>query len=169
MIMATHYHTSLDHQFEMVSRLIQTAQRSVPLALLVASIASSPALVLGFSTTANNPRSMRSNLALNSESRPSNSFNPFRMVGDMASGLLGGDSLQDQPTVDKAIVSMESAGSLQSWTTIRSTLESKMETDIERNFRANLKKGYGEGSPLHKIRLFDESNKEEDIRVTFYR
>ena len=167
--MATHYHTSLDHQFEMVSRLIQTAQRSVPLALLVASIASSPALVLGFSTTAYNPRSMRSDLALNSESRPSNSFNPFRMVGDMASGLLGGDSLQDQPTVNKAIVAMESAGSLQSWATIRSTLESKMETDIERNFRANLKKGYGEGSPLHKIRLFDESNKEEDIRVTFYR
>ena len=91
------------------------------------------------------------------------------MVGDMASGLLGGDSLQDQPTVNKAIVAMESAGSLQSWATIRSTLESKMETDIERNFRANLKKGYGEGSPLHKIRLFDESNKEEDIRVTFYR
>ncbi|KAL7568514.1 hypothetical protein ACA910_002634 [Epithemia clementina (nom. ined.)] len=58
---------------------------------------------------------------------------------------------------------------LQSWSEIRTRLETLMETDEERNFRKNLAKGYGIGSPLHKVRLYNESNKEEDIRVTFYR
>ena len=59
--------------------------------------------------------------------------------------------------------------SLVDWDTIRSQLESKMITDEERHFRTNLDKGYGVASPLHKVRLFDKSNEEKDIRVTFYR
>ena len=106
-------------------------------------------------------------------SRPSNTFNPFRMVGDVASGLLGslgvGD-MESKPQVEKAIVSMlSSSGDLLSWKDIRQNLEQAMETEEERNFRTNLPMGYGVGSPLHKIRLYDESNQEEDILVTFYR
>ena len=56
-----------------------------------------------------------------------------------------------------------------SWDQIRSTLESKQTSDEERNFRKNLEKGYGIASPLHKLRLFDESNREEDVRVTLFR
>lgn len=44
-----------------------------------------------------------------------------------------------------------------------------MQTPEERAFRGDLVHGYGVASPLHKVRLYDESNKEEDIRVTFYR
>ena len=51
---------------------------------------------------------------------------------------------------------------------IRSQLES-VQTPEERKFRDNLVKGYGEGSPMNKVRLYDESNQEKDIRVTFYR
>jgi len=51
---------------------------------------------------------------------------------------------------------------------IQSSLESKQTTE-ERKFRSNLQKGYGAASPLHKIRLFDESNNEDDVRVTLYR
>ena len=51
---------------------------------------------------------------------------------------------------------------------VRSSLESK-QTAEERKFRSNLHKGYGTASPLHKLRLFDESNNEDDVRVTLYR
>lgn len=51
---------------------------------------------------------------------------------------------------------------------IRSSLEAKQTTE-ERKFRSNLKNGYGVASPLHKLRLFDESNSENDVRVTLYR
>eukprot|EP00569_Conticribra_weissflogii_P003695 CAMPEP_0171328628 /NCGR_PEP_ID=MMETSP0878-20121228/761_1 /TAXON_ID=67004 /ORGANISM="Thalassiosira weissflogii, Strain CCMP1336" /LENGTH=572 /DNA_ID=CAMNT_0011828489 /DNA_START=51 /DNA_END=1769 /DNA_ORIENTATION=+ len=56
-----------------------------------------------------------------------------------------------------------------SWDTIRSVLANKQTTDDERFFRQNLEKGYGMASPLHSLRLFDESNKEEDVRVTLFR
>jgi len=61
-----------------------------------------------------------------------------------------------------------SSNGIGSWDDIRSTLESKQTPD-ERNFRSNLSKGYGKPSPLHKLRLFDESNNEEDVRVTLFR
>ena len=61
-----------------------------------------------------------------------------------------------------------SSHNIGSWDDIRSSLESK-QTPEERNFRSSLGKGYGKPSPLHKLRLFDESNKEEDVRVTLYR
>lgn len=83
------------------------------------------------------------------------------MIGSMFGG---GGGLSANPSVDKAI---QDSG-IESWENIRKILETK-QTKEERDFRKNLAKGYGEGSPLHKIRLFDESNKEEDIRVTFYR
>jgi hypothetical protein len=55
-----------------------------------------------------------------------------------------------------------------SWSTIRENL-STLQTPEERAFRDNLKFGYGVGSPLHKIRLYNDHNKEEDIQVIFYR
>lgn len=55
-----------------------------------------------------------------------------------------------------------------SWNDIRSDLESK-QTGEEKAFRSNVEKGIGRASPLNKIRLYDETNQEKDIRVTFYR
>ena len=98
-------------------------------------------------------------------SKKAGSFNPFAsFVGDMADSLMG-NSVSANPQVDQAIAKISSS----SWDDIRTLLESQMKTDDEKFFRANLEKGYGVASPLHKVRLFDESNKEEDIRVTFYR
>ena len=82
------------------------------------------------------------------------------MMGDMASSLMGGRNLQRNAEVEKAL------STVPAWTEIRALLELKMASDVERNFRSNLPKGYGPASPLHKIRLYDESNKEKDIRVT---
>lgn len=70
--------------------------------------------------------------------------------------------------VQSLVSDVLSANNVGSWDDIRSTLESK-QTPEERNFRSNLAKGYGKPSPLHKLRLFDESNKEEDVRVTLFR
>jgi hypothetical protein len=55
-----------------------------------------------------------------------------------------------------------------SWEEIRSILESK-QTSEERQFRNNLPTGVGVGSPLHRLRLFEEGNREEDVRVTLFR
>jgi glutathione S-transferase len=102
-------------------------------------------------------------LFLSSENK--SAFNPFNMVGDIASSLLG--KAASNTAVEKALLSSSSPPD---WVSIRKELENQMETEEERNFRKNLVKGYGvAGSPLHKVRLYDESNKEEDIRVTFYR
>ena len=89
------------------------------------------------------------------------------MVGDVATNIFGGEGVESKEAVDQAVSAL-----VQDWTweKIRQVLESRMETDEERNFRTHLAKGYGTvGSPLHKVRLFDETNKEEDIRVIFYR
>jgi hypothetical protein len=101
-----------------------------------------------------------------SRNKPSNTFNPFRMVGDMASNVFGSSSVSSNPNVETAVTAIVQDIT---WDTIRQQLEQQMESEDERQFRKNLFKGYGIGSPLHKIRLFDESNKEEDIRVVFYR
>jgi glutathione S-transferase len=96
-----------------------------------------------------------------SSSDNKNTFNPFKS--------LMGKSANKNTAAEKALSSL-SPSSLPDWESIRKQLENQMETDEERNFRSNLAKGYGvAGSPLHKNRLYDESNKEEDIRVTFYR
>ena len=54
------------------------------------------------------------------------------------------------------------------WEDIRGKLES-MQTDQEKQFRNDVDRGIGKASPLNKIRLFDESNTENDVRVVFYR
>jgi len=104
---------------------------------------------------------------LRAEKRPGNPLQT--LIGDMASSLAssisgGGVSNSNLAELDSNLKSTVSS----SWEDIRSDLESKQTPD-ERAFRSNVKKGIGPASPLHKIRLFDESNKEEDIRVTLYR
>jgi len=98
--------------------------------------------------------------------------NPFSsMIGDVAKSLFGGDAKVDQSTADKVNAVAEKSGTAgKTWSEIKDQLASQQTSDEERKFRENLEKGYGiEGSPMHKVRLFDESNKEEDIAVTFYR
>ena len=75
---------------------------------------------------------------------------------------------QDELGKIEALVDSSLKNKVESWDDIASTLHSK-QTEEERQFRTNLANGYGRGSPLHKLRLFDESNKREDVRVTFYR
>ena len=95
-----------------------------------------------------------------------NSKNPFTsFVGDVANSIMGGNTVDSKPQVDAAV----QKASKTSWDELREVLSSQMSTEEERNFRQNLAKGYGPASPLHKVRLYDETNKEEDIRVTFYR
>ena len=91
--------------------------------------------------------------------------NPFTsLIGDLASTFSkSGNTAQGNPELDSSLQNMCSG-----WSEIQAVLKSK-QTPEELAFRDNLKLGYGEGSPLHKVRLYDESNKEEDIRVTFYR
>ena len=96
--------------------------------------------------------------------------NPFSsMIGDVASSLFGGGAKGgDQKDADQVDAALQTTSS-KTWSEIKDQLASQQTTDEERNFRKNLEKGYGVGSPMHKIRLFDESNKEEDVAVTFYR
>lgn len=151
----------------MVTTQNRVSQRLMGLlATLALSLFRPPALVHGFA--ARIPAAIgrtailsTSGLYLSSDSN-TNPFSSF--IGDMASSLLG-KTLASVPGVDKSLSDIDSP----SWDDIRSLLESQMETDEERLFRQNLENGYGIGSPLHKVRLYDESNKEQDIRVTFYR
>lgn len=93
------------------------------------------------------------------------SGNPLDIVSSFFSQS---PSLTDKAmSVNVALSSTLSA--VPDWNKVRSHLESQMTSEDERNFRSNLVKGYGVGSPLHKLRLFDESNKEQDVRVIFYR
>ena len=102
--------------------------------------------------------------------------NPLKSIfGSMASSI---SNIQQQgmtPLSSDRIVQLRSqtdqilsSHSIGSWDDIRGTLYD-MQTPDERNFRSNLEKGYGQPSPLHKLRLFDESNNEEDVRVTLFR
>jgi len=88
------------------------------------------------------------------------------IFGDMASSLLSSGS-EKGGTNSKLDSALKDSFDI-SWLDIGNDLEAKQTPD-ERMFRANVEKGVGPASPLHKIRLFDESNKEEDIRVTLYR
>jgi glutathione S-transferase len=109
----------------------------------------------------------RSGCGLNRLSRgqtEQQSFQPLAsFFEDMASNLLG-KILEVKPQVDKRLQDV----AIPSWKTIRTILEGS-QAEEERTFRSNLVHGYGIGSPLHKVRLYDETNKEEDVRVTFYR
>jgi len=118
-----------------------------------------------------------------SSTRKDNDNNPFTsVVKDMASSLMGNfkssSSSMSSGEIDSKLSSLlsVSAGNDNdgedddySWENIRTVLESKQTTE-EQMLHANLSTGYGvEGSPLHKIRLFDKSNTEDSVRVTFYR
>lgn len=87
---------------------------------------------------------------------------PLDMISSLFSSKLSPDTSN---VVNQGLAAL----SVDNWATVRSHLESKMTTEYELNFRANLEKGYGVASPSHKIRLFDKSNDEQDIRVVFYR
>jgi len=96
--------------------------------------------------------------------------NPFKsLLGDMASSIMsnvgGGDDSGVNEELDRKL---NEISGLSSWDDIKTKLESK-QTEEEKAFRTNVEKGIGKASPLNKIRLFDESNEEEDIRVTLYR
>lgn len=105
-----------------------------------------------------------SSVALYSKSREK--FNPF---GEMMSNLFdAATSSVDTGKVNDELESELQSCNVPAWEEIRGLLESK-QTEEEKLFRENLKSGIGEGSPMHALRLFDESNKEEDVRITFYR
>lgn len=102
--------------------------------------------------------------------------NPFQSIfGNVASSIsniqqkglttMSSDTISEMQALTAGTLASHNIGS---WDDIRSTLTSK-QTPEEQNFRSILGKGYGKPSPLHKLRLFDESNKEEDVRVTLYR
>lgn len=91
------------------------------------------------------------------------------MIGDVASSLFGvggsgAKNIAANAQVEAALDAIPTA----TWVELREKLESQQTAD-EKAFRQNLVKGYGVASPMHKVRLYDESNKEEDIQVTFYR
>ena len=125
-----------------------------------------PRVALGFSTGLGRRTAASVSILLHASSKNSNpSFSS--LIGDMASSILGKKTPAEcNPEIDRR---MDEVGP--SWEEVRSRLESQQQTDDEeRHFRTNLAKGYGiAGSPLHAVRLYDESNREEDVRVTFYR
>lgn len=91
------------------------------------------------------------------------------MFGDLAASFIpgggGGKTMGEaNAQLDSTIASLVPS----QWEDIRSKLES-MQTDQEKQFRNNVERGIGKASPLNKIRLFDESNTENDVRVVFYR
>jgi len=102
-----------------------------------------------------------------SEPPPSNPF--VSMLGDLASSIL--PSSGGVVELNKGLDSSIERATLTSWDDICTKLESLQTTPEERNFRSHVvEQGYGDvGSPLQKMRLYDESNKESDIRITFYR
>jgi hypothetical protein len=129
-------------------------------------------VVLGFSSSVSS--TLRPSTAFIGPSAPCRAFatrrlmfgggsgNPLEVVSSMFSSKISSEAVK---TVNQGLAAL----SITDWDTIRSELESKMMREDEKNFRANLEKGYGVASPMHKIRLFDKSNDENDIRVTFYR
>jgi hypothetical protein len=141
----------------------------------LALVLSSPVLVLGFVATSRNSGPSKNRIGATNWFSPQSasrnlslylSTNPFTsMIGDVASSIFGGiPKVAANRKVEATLAAMSTA----SWTELRDKLESQ-QTPEEKSFRQNLAKGYGVPSPLHKVRLYDESNREEDIAVTFYR
>ena len=120
-----------------------------------------------FSTASSS--SMPSSSRLNIHNNKLFATNPFKSIlsniQQQGMSSISSDSIGQLQTLTDQVLSSHSIGS---WDDIRNQLQSK-QTNDELKFRDNLDKGYGKGSPLHKLRLFDESNKEEDVRVTLYR
>jgi len=137
-------------------------------AVVVTALARPPATTTAFSTKVSAALGRAATAsALYASSRPSKNPSFSSLIGDMASSILGNSNNQSpdrKPELDAKLNPMEP-----SWTAIRAQLEAQQTTVEERQFRSNLAQGYGVASPLHKVRLFDKSNSEDDIRVTFYR
>jgi hypothetical protein len=93
------------------------------------------------------------------------SFSSF-ISGVANSFMGGGPNVVSKPALDARLASLDST--VPALSRIQERLR-EQQTNEERSFRQNLSLGYGVGSPLHKVRLFDESNTEGAIRVTFYR
>lgn len=126
-----------------------------------------------FSVPNNNSNTNCQSLSGNKVARSSSQLfqrrpeNPITsLFSDMASSILtsGKSADFDVRGLSRKLKSVAAA----SWDEIRANLESK-QTSEEKAFRSNVEKGIGRASPLNKIRLFDESNTEKDIRVTLYR
>ena len=103
----------------------------------------------------------------NNNNNPTATFSS--VISNMASSMFGGNNSMmspnsKNPKFDQQIETLN----VPSWDRIRSLLE-QQQTPEERLFRVNLQNGYGVSSPLHKVRLYNEQNKVEDVRVTFYR
>jgi glutathione S-transferase len=98
------------------------------------------------------------------------SNNPFfaGRLGDMASSWFRGSNNELRPSRPELDDQFNQLVSHYSWESIRARLESQ-QTSSERAFRRNVAMGYGEGSPLHKVRLYHEGNTIDNVRVTFYR
>jgi len=98
--------------------------------------------------------------------------NPLKsLFGNVASSISNIQQMgmnQQSSELQALIAQVLASHNIGSWDDIRSALRAK-QTPEETNFRDNLSKGYGKASPLHKLRLFDESNDENDVRVIFYR
>jgi glutathione S-transferase len=103
---------------------------------------------------------------LKSSSNPS--VHLSSMIGNLASSVFGGKNsmlmMKKNPKFDQQLETLN----VPSWDKIRTLLE-EQQTPEERLFRTNLPNGYGVGSPFHKVRLYNEQNKVEDVRVVFYR
>ena len=103
---------------------------------------------------------------------PDNNKNPSlsRWIGDMASAVFSRNTAVVAAANNPGVVDDAALDCLSPSLNVVVEELQKQQTPEERKFRSiNLAYGYGVGSPLHKLRLFDESNREEDVRVTFYR
>lgn len=93
-----------------------------------------------------------------------NLFSSF--FGDMASSIASGKSSTIiNSKLDEKLTNIPG---VPAWSEIRTDLLD-LQTPEEQEFRNNLALGYGVGSPLHALRLYDPTNKEENVRVVFYR
>mmetsp|Transcript_32035 Transcript_32035/g.47309 ORF Transcript_32035/g.47309 Transcript_32035/m.47309 type:complete len:543 (-) Transcript_32035:540-2168(-) len=102
-----------------------------------------------------------------SQKKRSSGTNPFSsMLGDLASSIISSSNNKISNS-DELNAKLEKLSPL-SWEEIRSQWEQSCATEEERNFRQLVQQGLV-ASPLNQIRLFHENQKEEDIRVTFYR
>lgn len=117
--------------------------------------------------TAHTQSSSRGRHLLLQESKSKNFSPVISIFGGMVSSIKSSISSFSGVTTDELDLALNSIVPT-TWDEIQQKLESKQSPD-EKSFRSNVEKGIGAASPLNKIRLFDESNKEEDIRVTFYR
>lgn len=92
------------------------------------------------------------------------------LFSDMASSISSSLSGNGKPNfnVEALDQKLNAAVGNASWDDVRSKLEGQ-QTDEEKAFRSNVEKGNGQASPLNKVRVFDESTSESDIRVTFFR